>query len=323
MRWTRRAEVDVDLTQRGPDRYRGLTLQHVSAGQDLLNAVKHQIPSILKPVADGVRLRTGSRFHGEALDVAAMMGSSWRDVVLANISYDLAISQIGCSTIALPSPSGPVVARNMDWIPEDLLARASVLLRYSKDGKRVFTNAGFPASIGAVTGMSERGFAVVINAVGSPEGLKKTGYPVLLFLRRVLEDARDFKEALEWVRSETLATSALITLAGTENNERVIVERSPTKAALRWGEPDKALFVTNHYRELYSTPGDESSWCSRYSRICELTEGFDATREITDDLLLYGLSDPAVIQTITAQHILIRPRQREMKLYAPTHLLAA
>jgi len=323
MRWTRRAEVDVDLTKRGPERYRGLTLQHVAAGQDLLNAVKRQIPSVLKPIADGVRLRTGSRFHDEALDLGEMMGTSWRDVMLANISYDLAISQIGCSTVALPSPSGPVVARNMDWIPEDLLARASVLLRYYKDGELRFTNAGFPASIGAVTGMSERGFAVVINAVGSPEGLKKTGYPVLLFLRRVLEDAHDFKEALEWVSTQTLATSALITLAGTENGERVIVERSPTKAALRWGEAGKPLFVTNHYRELYPTAGDERSWCSRYNRICELTEGFDAARELTDDLLLYGLSDPAVMQTITAQHILMRPRQREMKLFVPSHLLAA
>lgn len=323
MRWTQRPEVDVDLVRRGPERYRGLTLKHVAAGQDLLNAVKRQIPSILKPVADGVRLRTGNRFHTEALDLAAMMGTSWRDVVLANISYDLAISQIGCSTIALPTPSGPVVARNMDWIPEDLLARASLLLRYYKDGKRQFTNAGFPASIGAVTGLSERGFAVVINAVGSPEGLKKTGYPVLLFLRHVLEDARDFKEALEWVSTQTLATSALITLAGTENDERVIVERSPTKAALRWGEANKPLFVTNHYRELYTTESDERSWCSRYDRICELTRDFDATHELPDDLLLYGLSDPEVIQTITAQHILIRPRQREMKLFVPSHLLAA
>lgn len=323
MRCTRRPDVDVELNRTGEERYRGLTLQHVHAGQNLFRAVQAQIPAMLKPVADGVRLRTGSRFQKEAVEIATMMDASWRDVMLANVSYDLAIAALGCSTVALPSPQGPVVARNMDWIPEDLLARASLVLRYHKDGKLQFTNAGFPASIGAVTGMSERGFAVVINAVGSPEGLKKTGYPVLLFLRRVLEDARDFREALQWVTSENLAASALITLAGTENDERVIVERSPTKAALRWGEAGKPLFVTNHYRELYPDAGDERNWCSRYNRLCELTAGFDAGNELSDDLLLYGLSDPGVIQTITAQHILIRPRPREMKMFVPTHLLAA
>lgn len=323
MRWTRSPDINVEMTRTGPERYRGLTLRHVSAGQDLLNAVSLQIPGVLKPIADGVRLRTGSRFQKEAVELASLMNVSWRDVMLANVSYDLAVSQIGCSTVALPSPHGPVVARNMDWIPEDLLARASVLLRYHKDGKLQFTNAGFPASIGAVTGLSERGFAVVINAVGSPEGLKKTGYPVLLFLRRVLEDARDFREALEWVSTQTLATSALITLAGVENDERVIVERSPTKAALRWGEIGKPLFVTNHYRELYPDSSDERTWCLRYNRLCEWTAGFDAGHELSDELLLYGLSDPGVIQTITAQHILIRPRLRDMKMFVPTHLLAS
>jgi hypothetical protein len=35
------------------------------------------------------------------------------------------------------------------------------------------------------------------------------------------------------------------------------------------------------------------------------------------------LSDREVIQEITAQHVLIRPRTRSMQLYVPTRLLAA
>ena len=113
--------------------------------------------------------------------------------MLANISYDLVLAYFGCSTVALPTPSGPVVARNMDWWPEDILAQCSYLIRCFRGSTFHFANAGWPGAIGVVTGLSARGFAVVLNAVLSPEGICKTGYPVLLHLRRVLEDAPSFE----------------------------------------------------------------------------------------------------------------------------------
>src|SRR5262249_37922713 len=144
-----------------------------------------------------------------------------RDVVLANISYDLVLSAFGCSTVALPTPSGPVVARNMDWWPEDLLAQASYLVRYHRNGVLQYANAGWPGAIGVGTGLSGRGFALVLNAVSGTEGVRKTGYPVLLHLRRVLEDARDFDEALRLLTEQRLAAPALLTLVGRENEQRV------------------------------------------------------------------------------------------------------
>ena len=68
----------------------------------------------------------------------------------------------------------------MDWWPEDLLAQASYLVCYHRNGVTQFVNAGWPGAVGVVTGMSHRGFAVALNAVSCPEPLAKTGYPVLL-----------------------------------------------------------------------------------------------------------------------------------------------
>src|SRR5207237_1931878 len=118
-----------------------------------------------------------------------------------------------------------------DWWPEDLLAQSSYLVRCSRRGEFAFANAGWPGAIGVVTGLSARGFAVVLNAVIGPEGIRKTGYPVLLHLRRVLEDARDFDDALRLLSEQTLAAPALFTLAGRDNAQRVVLERTPTRHA--------------------------------------------------------------------------------------------
>lgn len=322
MLWRERPTLDVELDLPADQRYLQLTNEAILHCNQLLDAVMAQIPSSAAPLADAVRVRTANRFHASAVALAEIHQRSWRDVVLANVSYDLFLASLGCSTVALPTPSGPVVARNMDWAPEALLARASYLVRYHRGGKLAFAHAAWPASLGTVTGMSARGFAVIVNAVCSPEGAKLTGYPVLLFLRKVLEEAENFRAALELLRTQALAMSALITLVGTENDERVVIERTPTQHALRWAEPGQPLMTTNHYRKLYPPQDTRPDGCPRFERLCEFLSNFDATREAEPNELLRMLADPGVMQQITAQHILIRPRQQQMQVFVPSRLVA-
>ena len=319
--WRERPTIELDLDLNPDARYAALPADAVGYCNTLLNAIMAQIPPTAAPLAEAVRKKTGERFHPSALALAARHGRDWRDMMLANVSYDLFLASLGCSTLALPTPSGPIVARNMDWFPEALLARASYLIRYRRAGKFDHAHAAWSASIGTVTGMSARGFAVVVNAVRSPEGVNLGGYPVLLFLRKVLEEAVNFRAALELLSTETLAMSALITLAGSQNDERVVIERTPTRHALRWGEPGRPLMTTNHYRQLYAPEETQPEGCSRFARLCEFLEEYDDTREADEDELLTMLSDPGVIQEITAQHILMRPRQQEMKVFVPARLL--
>jgi hypothetical protein len=228
--------------------------------------------------------------------------------------------------VALPTPSGPVVARNMDWWPEDILAQTSYLIRYSDGGEFQFANAGWPGAVGVVTGLSARGFALVLNAVTSPEGIRRTGYPVLLYLRRVLEDAQDFDEALTLLSEQTLTAPALITLVGTHNEQRVVIERTPRRYAHRWPEGDGPLVATNDYRVLFRPEARDDSvlyrtTCSRYDALCWFFARHRPDQDVEDAALLYILSDPAVIQGITAQHIILRPRQATTRLFVPRRLL--
>lgn len=258
--------------------------------------------------------------------MAKILNTTWRSIMLANISYDLTLAKIGCSTVVLPTPTGPIIGRNMDWWPEDLLAKASCLIRYESGGKHRFTHAGWPGSVGVVTGLSGRGFAVVLNAVLCKEPFSFTGYPVLLHLRRVVEEAESFDEALELLRDQRLVAPALITLAGCNNDQRVVIERTPKRYALRWAEPGKPLVTTNDYRVLQPPSSSDDAeiyqtTCHRFDHLGKMLRNRDFGKTVSATELLAVLTDANVMQSITAQHVIIHPAMNSMQLYAPSHLV--
>lgn len=323
--WLERPSFHLDLTEPLERRYAAVPREAFEAGRRLLDAIMAHVPPTMALLADAVRMRTGNRFHDEAEAIAGQVGANWRDVILANISYDLVVARLGCSTVALPTRDGPVLARNMDWWPENLLAQASYLIRYTEGGEPRFANAGWPGAVGVVTGLSHRGFAFALNAVSCPEAANKLGYPVLLALRKVLEDARDFDDALEQLANEPLAAPALITLVGTQNDQRVVIERTPTRQAQRWPQGDQSLVATNHYRLLFKPEASSElelyrTTCSRYESLSRYFRKATADRTVDDKELLYVLSDPSVIQGITAQHIILRPRHGTAGLFIPRRL---
>ena len=307
-------------------RYSALPETIVAPGKKLLSAVLDEIPSDLKPVADLVRLRTANRFHSEAVAVAERVDTDWRNIVLASVSYDMTLAMFGCSTIALATKAGPVLARNMDWWPEDLLARGTFQFEHRRNGQLEFMTAGWPGSLGVVTGMSGRGFAVALNAVTGPEGIDKSGYPVLLHLRRVIEDAKNFDDAVKMLSKTKLVAPALFTIVGTQNHERVVIERSPGKHIHRIADHGKPLVTTNDYRLLFKTKvlGDSEIYqtsCGRFNAMKDFCSRFGPDDNVEDQALLYVLTDENVLATITAQHIIFRPREQYARVLVPGRLL--
>ncbi|UCG17229.1 MAG: hypothetical protein JSV19_04200 [Phycisphaerales bacterium] len=324
--WVECPSIDIDLDRPVGERYADVPDEVFEKGRCLLRAIMQAMPPAARYLGDAVRLRTRNRFHAEARALAQHVGGDWRSVMVANVSYDLALSLFGCSTVALPTPDGPVLARNMDWFPERILARTSYLIRLFRDERFCFANAGWPGSIGAVTGLSGRGFAVALNAVISPEGTNKAGYPVLLHLRRVLEDADGFDSALRMLSQQRLVAPGLFTLVGSENDQRVVIERTPRRHAHRWAKDGRPLVTTNDYRLLFKprtrSAGEiDETTCSRYDALRGLFADHRADRPADDITLLHALSDPAVIQDITAQHVILRPRSGRIRLYVPRRVV--
>lgn len=324
--WIERPTIELDARLPFEQRFKDVPAEAIAAARRLLDDIMRQVPPGANLLADAVRVRTLNRFNAEAASASQMAGVSWRAIMLANLSYDLVLAMFGCSTMALATSDGPVLARNMDWWPEQLLAQSSYLLRTTKDGQLVFANAGWPGAIGVVTGISGQGFALALNAVTGPERTERMGYPVLLFLRKVIDDARDYHQAMQMLCDQHLVSPALITLVGIQNDQRAVIERSPRRFAVRKPDGDLPLITTNHYQSLFvGGPIGEGqlyqSTCGRLDRLCDLLKNRRFDSPIDDGFLLYLLSDPEVRQTITAQHIILRPRQQTARLLVPRDLL--
>lgn len=315
--------VSLDLSD--PNAIAKIPESIVQSGRDLLSQTIDELPGALKGIADLARLRTRGRFTRELKGYSQRMGLSWRDLMLANLSYDLILAVFACSTIALATAQGPVVARNLDWFPERALALGTCHFKVKTPGGNSFQSASWFGGAGLVTGLSSRGFAVVLNAV-SGSSSSALGYPVLLQLRRTIEDASGFQEALTMLSKTRLAAPCLITLAGRENSERVVIERGSSSFALRWPKDNEPLITTNHYIAMNKNCGGtgeifETS-CGRFEAMKILSSDFNPTDEPSDASLIEILTDPDVLRSITAQHILMRPRDNKMRVFVPSRFFS-
>ena len=128
--------------------------------------------------------------------------------------------------------------------------------------------------------------------------------PVVFALRQVLEEAADFESALHTLRTMPLASDSLLLLTGVREGEMVVIERTPTRAEVRFAENGR-IFVTNDYRTVQTglrslESALQATACGRYNRISELV----ASRVPTNgtECLSY-LNDRAVRMGITVQQM--------------------
>ena len=276
--------------------------------RELLAAITGQLHDY--PLSRQAALLVRQRYphHAAQIDADAhLLGVDALELTLANISYDLFLGLFGCSTMVLATAEGPFLARNMDWPMPDRIARASCIVPL-EDG----LHGGVLGSTGIVSALSRHGFAVVLNAALAGE-VHLEGYPVLLFLRHMLDTARSFDEAVELSSQTPLASGALITLAGTYNEQRVCIERSPRSHRQRRPHGDEPLLVTNHYRHLAAP-----HHCPRYEYLARSLRRRPSPRV---EEMLALLSHENVRQDITAQHVLACPARGLFRMFVPAELL--
>src|SRR5207244_3240862 len=116
--WVERPTVTIDLARVRRGEPPDLPPDAVAASRALLGEVMASIPPKARLLAYLLAIRTGNRFGREFKAAARLINGDPRHIALANLSYDLVVGALGCSTIVLPTPDGPVIARNMDWWPE-------------------------------------------------------------------------------------------------------------------------------------------------------------------------------------------------------------
>lgn len=127
--------------------------------------------------------------------------------------------------------------------------------------------------------------------------------PITFLIRGVLESAADYDEAVEWLATQGGTSDSLLLVTGVEAGQMVVIERSPTRAAIR--KPANGfVHVTNDYKSLPSSEAtgvvatfSETS-CGRFDRAQSM---IGANRPSCADACSAILGDPEVKMLITVQ----------------------
>jgi acid ceramidase len=237
--------------------------------------------------------------------LSAATGVDLRALLLGNGTYDLVKFGIGCSAFAVDAPGGPLHGRNLDWYaPDNVLALETLVCRFVNAPAGPFTTIGWPGFIGALSGCAPGRFSITLNAAFSADP-PVPRQPVALLLRRVFEEERSFADAVARLSREPISTDCLILVAGMRAGEMAVIERTPSRQAVR-GPRNGAIHVTNDYVALSPDaargPASEirQTSCGRFQRLQELLahghpKSGDAARRL--------LAGPEVQMIITVQRM--------------------
>ncbi|NOQ74429.1 MAG: hypothetical protein GQ574_20635 [Crocinitomix sp.] len=253
--------------------------------------------------------------YSEIVSISEQMEMPLTNVLVGNLYYDALKIVLGCSAFAIANNGNPVHGRNLDWHSNNNdLSAHSLVTRYI-NGENEYITIGWPGFTGCLSGMAIGKFSISLNSVWSNDPFT-TAEPIVYLIRKTLEQAVSFSQAVEWLKNTPIASDCLLLVCGTTANEMVVVERTPTKGEIRTVQNGKIL-VTNDYKLIKSSYSMQvgqlaDTSCGRYNRMDELIED-NATLKPKNvhDIL----SDTSVRMGITMQQMYFNPKKGTYKLF--------
>lgn len=248
--------------------------------------------------------------------IAEIVEAPEPEVILANLYYDAMSFMLGCTAFAVDTPDGPLHARNLDWwSPSGELSRETIVYTFTRGGELRFQTVSWPGYVGALSGMAPGRFAITLNAVLSDDA-PQLALPISSLIRDVLDSAESYDEAVQRLSETTVVSSSLLLVTGTEPGEMCVIERTPTRSAVR--HPNNgSIVVTNDYRLIdrdepkVAVNDLQATSCGRFDRATELI-GINSPRSADDALTI--LSDDHVRMDITEQQMAFMSRCSELRL---------
>ncbi|MBL0742040.1 C45 family autoproteolytic acyltransferase/hydolase [Chryseolinea lacunae] len=258
----------------------------------------------LYDVIDAYKLAAIPEHYREEISfIASLIDLKENEVLLANLYYDILKFYFGCTAFAVNNGSTTYHCRNLDWHTENnLLGQHTMVFDFHKNGKTLYKTIGWPGFVGALSGTKPGKFSLTLNAVLSNDK-PEMAYPVSFLLRDVLTSANSFSEARQMLMTTTIVCDCLILLSGIGVDERVVIERTPTRSALREAH-EKFIAVTNDYKKLENGEAENilrATSCSRYDRALEMLR-HEMPQDATACLSI--LKDEDVQMQITVQQMI-------------------
>jgi tetratricopeptide (TPR) repeat protein len=198
---------------------------------------------------------------------------------------------LGCTAFALHGAATAgghlVIGRNFDFEGGEIFDREKAVVIEHPEGKIPFASVAWVGFAGVVTGINAQGVWISINAARTDDKAM-SGTPVAFLARQVLEEAHNLDEAITILKqSKTMVADAFLVGDG-KLQLAVVVEKSPTRCAVRRGKD--GVWLTNHFlAQEFAKDGENDRLRRyltsgyRYRRLTELVQGqrgVDARRAV-------------------------------------------
>jgi acid ceramidase len=270
-------------------------------------------PALLSGMMEYKKNILPAHYLEEIACLASFSRFSEDQVLLANLYYDILKFYFGCTAFAVNTGETTYHCRNLDWHTENnVLSRHSMIFDFRQGGKTVFKTVGWPGFVGALSGIKPGKFSLTLNAVLSQDK-PDVAFPISFLLRDVLAAASSYTEARTILEQTPIASDCLILLSGIGEQERVVIERTPRRSAVR--ESNEAFIaVTNDYKKLQNGSADNilrATSCSRYDRALTLLR---ETIPQNNEACMNILRDEDVAMQITVQQMVFNNKTGEISL---------
>lgn len=158
------------------------------------------------------------------------------------------LTSVTCASFAAAGPAtaeGRLIhARNLDWaIQSDVQEHAALFVHHPR-GRQAFLSIGWLGFIGVISGINEVGISVgEIGAESTETSL--AGVPMPFLQRRILEEARDLKEAVRIVESAPRTVGYNYLFADARQKQAAALETTRNRCAVFWldSEPQAPFSV--------------------------------------------------------------------------------
>jgi isopenicillin-N N-acyltransferase-like protein len=229
-----------------------------------------QLYPVLLKTAAGLATQFPPHHLAELEAMAKASGQSRDLLVFGNVAPDL-LKFGGCSAwtvdAARSATGGPLFGRNLDWPPLGKLHEYCLVTVYRPKGKKAFAVIGYPAQIGASSGINESGLALAtLEVTAWADGSARfdpAGTPYTLLLRQVLEECGTAAEAEKRLGAAKRTTAFSVVVCDKAGG--VAFEVTAKRVAAR-PAADGFCVCTNHFR----TDGLATlTQCQRYDALAK------------------------------------------------------
>jgi len=245
--------------------------------------------------------------------ISSLSDFSEEQVLMANLYYDILKFYFGCTAFATSTHDSILHARNLDWHTENnLLSEHTTVFDFQRNGSTIFKTVGWYGFIGCLSGMKPGKFSITLNAALSTDK-PQVATPISFLLRDVLATSMSFQEAQSKLENTVIASDCLLLLSGTTPNEKVVIERTPTRYATIETDED-FIIVTNDFKKIQNNLEEtdnvlRTTSCGRYLRAEELLKEHRPSNS-TDCLAI--LKDSNVMMGITVQQMVFDTQSGEV-----------